>query len=183
MTDDERPDDPRGQDDLGDLAHLADLPARAAKVRMLLVDVDGTMTDGGLYYLSNGELALRFHVRDGLGLWLARQAGLVVGLVSGRDVPQVRARAAELQLEEVHLGVRDKKSVLLEISARRNIPLEAISFIGDDLVDVPPMELCGLPCAVADAVPAARAAAAFVTEARGGYGAVREVVDLILASR
>jgi 3-deoxy-D-manno-octulosonate 8-phosphate phosphatase (KDO 8-P phosphatase) len=161
----------------------AGIDARAARVAMLLLDVDGTLTDGGLYYLSDGGLAVRFHVRDGLGIALARRAGLVVGLVSGRDAPQVRARAAELQLDEVHLGIRDKKAVLEEICARRGLDPATVCFVGDDLVDVPAMELCGLAVAVADAMPGVRAAAHWVTESPGGNGAVREVVDRILAAR
>jgi 3-deoxy-D-manno-octulosonate 8-phosphate phosphatase (KDO 8-P phosphatase) len=161
----------------------ADVRARAARISLLLVDVDGTLTDGGLYYLDTGGFALRFHVRDGLGLARARRAGLLVGLVSGRDVAQVRQRAAELSLDEVYLGVRDKQAVVEEIAARRGIPFESICFVGDDLVDLPAMSRCGLGIAVADAMTEVLAAAAWITPHAGGHGAVRDAVDLILSCR
>ncbi len=156
---------------------------RAKDIRLLLMDVDGTLTDGGLYYIDSGGLALRFHVRDGLGIAVARRTGLVVGLISGRDVPQVRHRATELKIEEVHLGVEDKRARVEEILARRGIAPEETCYVGDDVVDLAPMALCGLPVAVADAMPAVRDAALWITTAPGGHGAIREVVDRILAAK
>ncbi len=161
----------------------AEIAARAARVRLVLLDVDGTLTDGGLYYFDQGGFALRFHVRDGLGMALGRRAGLLVGLVSGRDVMQVRQRAAELNLDEVILGVSDKKSVVLEIMQRRGLAPEEIAFVGDDLVDIPAMAAVGFPVAVADAMESVREAALWVTPHGGGQGAVRDVIDLILRSR
>ncbi len=166
--------DPRGEPGLDD---------RAARVRLLLCDVDGVLTDGGLYYLAEGEPAIRFHVQDGYGLVLARRAGLLVGIVSGRDLPQVRRRAEELRLDEIHLGVRDKGPVVEEILSRRGLAPEEACFVGDDLLDLPALARVGLPVAVADAVPEVRAAALLVTARRGGAGAVREVVDRLLAAR
>lgn len=174
-----------------------DIEGRARRIKLLLMDVDGTLTDGGLYYVaavpgreapeasSGGEVAfaVRFDVRDGLGMAVARQAGLVLGLVSGRDVPQVRQRAAELKLEEVHLGVADKAAVVEEILKRRGLEPEECCFVGDDVVDIPPMALCGLPVAVADAMPAVKDVALWITTARGGHGAIREVVDRILTAQ
>lgn len=162
---------------------MDDVNAIAARVRLLLCDVDGVMTDGGIFYLEDGTQAVRFHVRDGFALAMAKREGLVVGLVSGRPTPQVRRRAADLGLDEVHLDVRDKGPVVAEIMERRQIAPDATCYVGDDLIDLAPMALVGLPVAVADAVPAVRAAARHVTQERGGQGAVREVVDLILAAR
>jgi len=161
----------------------AALEARFARVRLLLLDVDGVLTDGGLWYLAEGPAAVRFHVRDGYGLVLARRAGLLVGLVSGRDLPQVRRRAEELGLDEIHLGVREKGPVVEEILARRGLVPEDACFVGDDLLDLPALARVGLPVAVADAAPQVREAAAWVTTLPGGHGAVREVVDRLLASR
>jgi len=155
----------------------------AAGIRLLVLDVDGVLTDGGLYYLDSGGYAVRFHVRDGMALAMARRAGLALGLVSGRPTPQVRRRAEELRIDEVHLDVRDKGAVIEEIMARRGLPAAAAAYVGDDLVDLPAMARVGLPIAVADAVDAVRAAARYVTRARGGHGAVREVVDLLLEAR
>ncbi len=161
----------------------AEIAARAARVRLVLLDVDGTLTDGGLYYFDQGGLALRFHVRDGLGMALGRRAGLLVGLVSGRDVMQVRHRAAELNLDEVVLGVTDKRAVVLEIMERRGLAPEEVAFVGDDLVDIPAMAAVGFPAAVADAMDDVREAAVWVTPHGGGQGAVRDVIDLVLKAR
>ncbi|GAB4223901.1 MAG: HAD-IIIA family hydrolase [Acidobacteriota bacterium] len=162
---------------------MDELRTLAAGIRLLVLDVDGVLTDGGLYYLDSGGYAVRFHVRDGMALAMARRAGLALGLVSGRPTPQVRRRAEELRIDEVHLDVRDKGAVLDEIIARRGLPKEAVAYVGDDLVDLPAMERVGLPIAVADAVEEVRAAARYVTRAAGGHGAVREVVDLLLRAR
>jgi 3-deoxy-D-manno-octulosonate 8-phosphate phosphatase (KDO 8-P phosphatase) len=158
------------------------LMQHAARVQLLLSDVDGTLTDGFLYYVGE-EVGLRFSVRDGLGLVMARRAGLVTGVVSMRGTPSVRHRAEDLRLDEVHLAVDDKASVLREILARRAIPREAACYIGDDLNDLPAFAEVGLSVAVADAAEEVRHAAAFVTGRPGGAGAVREVVDLLLAAR
>lgn len=173
----------------------APAPAEAAKIRLLLCDVDGVLTDGGLYYFgvpprepgSSGEpatgFAVRFDVKDGLGLVLAQRAGLITGIISARSHPEAQRRAAELGVAEVHVAVDDKRKVVEQIQARRSIPPEACCFIGDDLVDLPAFAAVGLPIAVADAVPAVRDAARWVTSAPGGRGAVREVVDWLLAHR
>ncbi|UCF67350.1 MAG: HAD hydrolase family protein [Acidobacteriota bacterium] len=155
----------------------------ARHIELLLLDVDGVLTDGGLYYFSDDGFAVRFDIRDGLGLARAREDGLLVGLVSGRETPQVRRRARELGINEVHLGIENKAAVLGEMVARRGIALSKVCFVGDDLIDLPAMELVGLPVAVADAAAEVRAAALYVTQHRGGRGAVREIVDLILDAR
>lgn len=159
-----------------------DLKEHAARVRLLLSDVDGTLTDGFLYYVGDA-VGLRFSVRDGLGLVLARQAGLVTGVVSMRGTPSVRHRAEDLRLDEVHLAVDDKAAVLRRILASRGIPREAACYVGDDLNDLPAFAEVGFPVAVADAAEEVRRAALFVTRRPGGQGAVREVVDLLLAAR
>jgi 3-deoxy-D-manno-octulosonate 8-phosphate phosphatase (KDO 8-P phosphatase) len=161
----------------------ADLDRRAARVTLLLLDVDGVLTDGGLYYLEGGGYAVRFDIKDGLGIARAVRDGLVVGVVSGRATPQARRRAEELGIQEIHLGVRDKASVLSEILTRRSIEPGEACFVGDDLIDLPAMELVGLPVAVADAVSEVRDAAAWVTSRPGGRGAVREVLDMLERAR
>lgn len=156
---------------------------RAAGVRLLLTDVDGTLTDGYLYYVGEETVGLRFSVRDGLGLVLARRAGIAVGVVSMRGTAAVRHRAADLSFDEVHLGVEDKAAVVREIQARRGVAPEATCYIGDDLNDLPAFAVSGFSVAVADAAEEVRRAAFFVTGRPGGRGAVREVVDLLLAVR
>lgn len=155
----------------------------ARRVRLLLLDVDGVLTDGGLYVLPGGGEAVRFDVRDGLGLVRARQEGLAVGFVSGRSTDAVRARAAELGVEEVHLGVKDKASVLAAILSRRGLTPEEVCYVGDDLPDIPVLEAVGLPVTVPEAPDEVVDAAAYVTRHPGGRGAVREVVDFVLRAR
>jgi len=157
--------------------------ARAATIQAIFLDVDGTLTDGGIYFFEDGRQALRFHVRDGMGLVAARRAGLVVGIVSGRDVPAARRRAEDLKLDEIHLGISDKKAAVEEILARRGLAWEQVCFIGDDVMDLPPMTAAGLGVAVADAHPEVQAGADWVARRGGGRGAVREIIDLILAAR
>jgi 3-deoxy-D-manno-octulosonate 8-phosphate phosphatase (KDO 8-P phosphatase) len=162
-----------------------ELLRRAGRVRLLLLDVDGVLTDGGLYYFEDGRFAVRFHARDGHGLSMARRSGMLLGLVSGRLTPQARHRAEQLGFEEIHLNVPsgDKGRVVDEIMARRQLTAGQVCFVGDDTVDVAAMERVGLPVAVADAAAEVVAAAAYVTKRLGGHGAVREVVDLLLAAR
>ena len=157
--------------------------SKAAKVRMIVLDVDGVLTDGGLYYLEDGRFAVRFDVKDGLGLALAKREGLLLGLVSGRPTPQARLRAEQLAFDEIHLDVRDKGRVLRDIKRERKLVSDELAFVGDDLIDIAAMQECGFRVAVADAVLPVRDAADYVTARPGGRGAVRELVDLILAAR
>lgn len=160
-----------------------ELQARAARIRILLCDVDGVLTDGGLYYSGDEGFAVRFDVKDGLGLVLARKAGLITGIISARQHPEAHRRARDLGLSEVHLNVEDKRSVLDEILTRHRLAAEECCYVGDDLVDLPVMAAVGLPIAVCDAVAAVRHAARWITTQPGGRGAVREVVEHLLAAR
>ncbi|NLC57617.1 MAG: HAD-IIIA family hydrolase [Armatimonadetes bacterium] len=154
---------------------------QALAIRLLAMDVDGVLTDGVLYLGRSGEELKAFHVHDGLGLALARGAGLQVAFVTGRSSEAVRRRAGELGVEHLLEGVRHKGEALRDLARRLELPREAVAFVGDDLNDLPAFAACGLPIAVADAPARVRAAAAWVTQARGGRGAVREVVEGILA--
>lgn len=153
------------------------------RVRWIALDVDGVMTDGKLVIDVNGNELRSFSVRDGLGIKMAQQSGIGFAIVSGRESPVVRSRAVDLRIEEIHLGVHRKADCLREILERRGIDPSATCFIGDDVIDIPAMRLAGLGVAPADADPAARAEADFVTKAIGGHGVVREMVDLILQRR
>jgi 3-deoxy-D-manno-octulosonate 8-phosphate phosphatase (KDO 8-P phosphatase) len=156
---------------------------RAAAIRLLLCDIDGVLTDGGLYYWGDQGFAVRFHVRDGLGLKLAAKAGLVTGIISARPHPEARRRAEELEMQEVHLAVEDKALVLKSILARRQLRSDQVCFIGDDIVDLAAFEQVGLRVAVSDAIEIVRQAADWITTLPGGNGAVRELVDRILSAR
>ncbi|MFQ5878102.1 MAG: KdsC family phosphatase [Acidobacteriota bacterium] len=150
---------------------------------MILLDVDGVLTDGRITYVGAGREAKSFDVRDGVGLWLARRAGLRTGIISGRSGAAVLRRAAELHMDEVHLEVRDKLAAYRQILRRGHLRDAQICYVGDDVVDLPLLARVGLGVAVADAHPEVLRRTAFVTEARGGRGAVREVVDAILMAQ
>lgn len=163
-----------------------ELTERARNVRMLLMDVDGVLTDGRISFVptSSGLVEVKsFHVADGAGIALARRGGLKTGFVSGRESPAVQERARELEVDEVHLGVEDKVSVLDEIVESTGIRAAQMAFVGDEVVDLPVMRRVGFPIAVDNAPEEVTAMAAYVTRARGGSGAVREVVELILKAQ
>jgi 3-deoxy-D-manno-octulosonate 8-phosphate phosphatase (KDO 8-P phosphatase) len=153
---------------------------RAGRIRMLLLDSDGVLTDGLLHMGPDGFDARSFHVRDGHGIRMGQQAGLTFGIVSGRTCRAVADRASELSIEELHQGVRDKLACVDDIVRRHELTREAVCFVGDDLVDVPVMRRVGLAAAPLDATAEARDVAHYVTKSGGGHGAVREVVDLVL---
>jgi YrbI family 3-deoxy-D-manno-octulosonate 8-phosphate phosphatase len=159
------------------------LTDRARNVRLLCVDVDGVLTDAGMYYGPDGEVMKKFNTRDGMGLARVRAAGVAVAIISGEDSAIVHARAAKLQIDDVFSGISNKRTVIDELCARHGLALEQVAFIGDDLNDLPALECVGLPCAVADAAAPVKAIAAYVTERRGGDGAVRELCELLIAAR
>ena len=156
---------------------------RWAAVRALVTDVDGVLTDGGLYYAENGDELKRFDVRDGQGLVLLREAGVLTAIVTRKRTTIVVRRARDLGIAEVHQDARDKAAVLADLMTRHRLTAAAVCYVGDDVGDLSAMRAAGLPVAVADAVPAVRRAATYVTRARAGHGAIREVCDLILAAR
>ncbi|HLY08212.1 MAG TPA: HAD-IIIA family hydrolase [Planctomycetota bacterium] len=153
------------------------------KLRALVLDVDGVLTDGGMYYGPTGEGLKRFNVKDGLGLRMIGEAGIEVALISGENSEILKRRAEKLQIGNVFVGVDDKLGTLKEFLATRKIALDEVAYVGDDLNDLPALEAVALPIAVADAVPRVRKAAKWITSRCGGDGAVREVCDRILASR
>jgi YrbI family 3-deoxy-D-manno-octulosonate 8-phosphate phosphatase len=158
-------------------------PKLLKRVRALVLDVDGVLTDGGMYYGPNGEGLKRFHVKDGMGLRLVLEAGIAVALISGEASEILKRRAEKLRIADVFIGVEDKLGTLEGFLASRKIAFEEAAYVGDDVNDLPPMNRVGLPVAVADAVPPVRKAAKWVTTRRGGDAAVREVCDAILAAR
>jgi 3-deoxy-D-manno-octulosonate 8-phosphate phosphatase (KDO 8-P phosphatase) len=156
---------------------------RWRSVRALIMDVDGVLTDGGLYYTEHGDELKRFDVRDGQGLVLLRQAGILTAIVTGKRTTLVARRADELGIAEVHQGVTDKAATVTALLARHGVPPPAACYVGDDINDLPALAIVGLAIAVPEAVPVVRHAAHYVTRAPGGHGAIREVCDLILNAR
>ncbi len=150
------------------------------RLRFLLFDVDGVLTDGRLYYVGD-DVAVAFDVRDGLAVQRARDAGLGVGLLSSRrDSAAVARRAADLGFDEVLLGCRDKAAAFADLLKRRGLDPSEVAYVGDDLVDLPVLRRVGLSAAPADAVQEVRDNVDLVLNARGGRGAARELVDRVV---
>jgi 3-deoxy-D-manno-octulosonate 8-phosphate phosphatase (KDO 8-P phosphatase) len=147
---------------------------------MLVLDVDGVLTDGGIVYADDGTELKRFHVRDGSGLKIWQHLGKRAAIITGRTSKVVTVRALELGIEPVYQGAPEKMAAYRDLLAAGGLRPEQVCFVGDDVPDLPVLLSCGLAVAVADACPEARAAAHYVTRAGGGRGAVREVVELIL---
>jgi 3-deoxy-D-manno-octulosonate 8-phosphate phosphatase (KDO 8-P phosphatase) len=152
-------------------------------IRLLILDVDGVLTDGRLYFGPRGEALKVFDVRDGFGLVQLQRAGCAVAVVSGRRSPMVAVRCRELGVRHLYQGVPDKLGVFARLCARLKLTPAACAFVGDDVADLPMMRAAGLSFAVADAPREVRRAADIVTGRPGGRGAVREVCDHLLALR
>lgn len=159
------------------------LLARFKAVKLLSLDLDGTLTDGGLYYMENGSELRKYHVQDGLGIVMAMQAGIEVCLITMSNTPAIARRAERLKIREAHLGIKDKLPVLRDICGKLGIGLDAVAHIADDVNDLGVFGAVGMPVAVANARPQVKAAAAYITQATGGNGAVREVCDILLQLR
>lgn len=159
------------------------LHRKANRIKMLLLDVDGVMTDGGLYYTAGGAEMKRFHAHDGYGVVRAHEQGLKLGIISGRSSPVVAARAKVLKIDEVHQDAMDKVSVMRDIQSRHGLRDDEFAFIGDDLFDLPLLRIVGLSAAPPNAQPAVRSCVDYVTRAAGGNGAVREMIEVILKAR
>jgi len=155
----------------------------AREVKLLVLDVDGVLTDNQAYYDEDGRVLKRFSVLDGLGIKLCQQAGVEVAAISGLGNPQAQRRLKELGVAEFNGGHRRKLPVLEEILRVRGLELHQVAYMGDDLLDVPVMAKVGLPMAPADAQPEVLRLAAWVARRPGGGGAVREAVRLLLAAR
>ena len=160
-----------------------DLRMRFARVRLLSLDVDGVLTDGGLYYDDEGRQQRRFNVRDGQGIKTAMAAGIAVALITASTTEAIRHRAATLGIDTVRLGATDKLAALEAVAGELGLGLADVAHVGDDTNDVPVLSAVGLPMTVADGVAEVRTIAAYVTARPGGGGAVREICDLLVASR
>ena len=154
---------------------------RLAKVKLLVLDLDGVLTDGGLYYGPDGGVAKRFNVQDGLGIEIARQSGLLrFAVITGMDKPSVAARLRDLHIDDYFPGVVNKWESCESLRQRYDLAKEEVAFLGDDWIDIPVMARVGVPLAVGNAQPETKDVAVYVTHAHGGNGAVREVIRLIL---
>lgn len=152
----------------------------ARSVSLLVLDVDGVMTDGGLYYDDAGRVTKRFNVQDGLGIKLAQAAGITVAVITGLTSGAVEARIKSLGIDDYHAGFLRKTECLDGIRRKHGLEWEQVAYLGDDWVDFGPLRLVGLPMAVANAQPEVKELARYVTTAPGGHGAVREAIVFLL---
>lgn len=153
---------------------------RLGKIRLLLLDVDGVMTDGRIVYDDHGNETKAFDVKDGHGLKLLQRAGIRVGIITGRQSPVVDRRAAELGIDLVYQGAKDKLVPFREILHKTGLTADQIAYVGDDLPDVPILRRVGFAATVADALAEVKPHVHYVTRHPGGRGAVREICDLLL---
>lgn len=157
-----------------------ELEVRLAQVRLLALDVDGILTDGGLYYTETGEELKKFNVKDGLGIQRVMGCGVEVAIFSAGSSPATLHRAKRLGIHHVYIRVPDKLAALKQLCETLSLSLDRVVYMGDDLVDIPAMQSVGVPIAVADAMPENQAVSVYVTQKAGGQGAVREICDLIV---
>jgi 3-deoxy-D-manno-octulosonate 8-phosphate phosphatase (KDO 8-P phosphatase) len=162
---------------------LSDIERRASRIKLLLMDCDGVLTDGRLWLTDDGDEQKTFNTKDGLGLALLHRAGLRSGVISGRTSKALARRAQELGVEFVRQGDPNKTEAFEEVLRLAEVDENEVAFVGDDLTDIPLMQRAELAVAVADATEEVRSVAHYVTQAEGGRGAIREVIEIILKSQ
>ncbi len=162
---------------------MADERKRARRVKMIIMDVDGTLTDGTLIVLPDGEEVKSYNVKDGLGILLAHLAGIKTGIITGKTSRALETRAARLGIGELHQGILDKKRVLEGILEKHGLNVAEVAYIGDDLGDLEVIKSVGFAAAVADAHPLVKQNSHFICRQEGGKGAVREFIEFILESQ
>jgi YrbI family 3-deoxy-D-manno-octulosonate 8-phosphate phosphatase len=160
-----------------------DCEERLKEIQLLVLDVDGTLTDGGMYYSAEGDVLKRFYVQDGMGITLLQRAGIKIALLTSESSPIVKARALKLKIEHVILGCKAKRQALLDLAQKLEIPLHRIAYMGDDVNDEAPMQIAGIAACPSDAVSVIQKVADYICQAQGGKGAVREFAEKILEAQ
>lgn len=160
-----------------------DASLRAARIRLMIFDVDGILTDGSLHFGPDGEVIKTFNVLDGHGIKLLQQYGVATAIISARQSAIVARRAADLGIVHVHQGVHDKRAAFQQLLAQGNFDLEKCGFVGDDVMDLPILTRVGFAASVPNGHPEVRARVHYVTQAGGGCGAAREICDFILRAQ
>lgn len=156
---------------------------KAKKIKLVIFDVDGVLTNGQLYFNEQGEVTLGFYIQDGLGIDLLHKAGIIPAIISGRRVGAIEKRAAQLNIHHVFLGIKDKDVVYRQLRDQLNLSDEQVAYVGDDWIDLRVLKQVGLKIAVANAVPEVKAIADWETPHEGGRGAVRDACELIIKSQ
>ncbi len=155
------------------------LKDRVKKLKLLITDIDGVLTDGSLYYTKEGETIKSFNVLDGLGIKILQRLGIKLAVISGRDSEALTTRLKELEVEDVFTGKHDKTEIYETLKKKYGLEDEECGFVGDDIVDIPVMKRVGFPVAVKNAVREVKEVAVYITMREGGKGAFREVVELV----
>jgi 3-deoxy-D-manno-octulosonate 8-phosphate phosphatase (KDO 8-P phosphatase) len=161
-----------------------EIKEKASKIKLLITDCDGVLTDGGVYYGEQGEVLKKFNMKDGMGVERLRKlADVQTGIITGEMSPSVSKRAEKLQITELHLGIKDKLLVLMQIMVNKNLSREQIAYIGDDMNDISIMQKVGLTACPSDAIIFTKNIADYICENKGGEGCFREFAELIIASK
>lgn len=150
------------------------------KIKMLLTDCDGCLTDGGMYYSENGDELKKFNTKDGMAFAMLREHGIIIGIITSENVELNRRRAEKMKIDELHMGVKDKLAVVKMLAEKYNIVLDEIAYIGDDINDISVMKEVGLSCCPIDAVKEVKECADIISEKNGGSGVVRDIVKYLL---
>jgi 3-deoxy-D-manno-octulosonate 8-phosphate phosphatase (KDO 8-P phosphatase) len=161
----------------------SELRSRLSQVKLLALDVDGVLTDGGLYYTEIGEVLQRFNIKDGQGLKLLMHSGIEVAIITAKSCLSTLHRAKDLNITHTYLGIEDKLSTLQGLCENLGLSLSQVAYVGDDINDLALMQAVGCPLTVADAISANQACALYVTKLAGGQGAVREICDILVQLR
>jgi len=159
------------------------LQEKINRIKLVAMDCDGVLTDGGMYYSDDGAELKKFNTRDGMGISLLHQKGIKTAIITGEDIALVKRRAEKLKVDYVYLGIKDKLAVIQEIIGKENITLEEVAFIGDDINDLPAMRQVGVKFSVNDAMDTVKSIADYVSHLNGGRGAVREIAELIILTK
>jgi 3-deoxy-D-manno-octulosonate 8-phosphate phosphatase (KDO 8-P phosphatase) len=162
---------------------MCDVLSKAAKIQLVIFDVDGVLTDGCLYLSNDGNEFKAFYIRDGQGIKMLLDAGVDIAVISGRHAASVERRMTDLGIRYAYLGVDDKRAAFNSLLARLSLTADQVAYVGDDLIDLPVMTQVGLAIAVQDADPFVRQHAHWKTPSRGGRGAARDVCELLLEAR
>jgi len=165
------------------MKNKANLKTKLKKIKLFLTDVDGVLTDGGMYYNNEGMVMKKFYVKDGMGASLLRRAGIEVGLITTDTSPIAQARGERLMFDYIYIGIRDKKKLLDEICLQKSYTYENIAFIGDDVNDLEILKTVGVSAAPGDAIPQIKKIVDYQCKYNGGKGAYREVAELILKTQ
>ena len=159
------------------------LAATLKRIRLFATDVDGVLTDAGMYYSESGEELKKFNTRDGMGIKLLQRAGLITAIVTQERTKLVAWRGEKLMMPEVHQGVMDKLSLVREMAARHGLSMDEVAYIGDDINDLATLKAVGFSATPADGMPAVVEAVDYVCVKKGGEGAVREIIEMILEAQ